>query len=112
MNTTTITIKDVLDFIHTQSTYADTNQIAGALNARRKAIKAVAALEAKAEFGLGDRVYLTGLSPQYVNGTMVEIVGVHVSKFSVKLADPDSVPARVRNRLYGTFKVPMTCVER
>jgi hypothetical protein len=112
METKTITFADVAGYVYGQATPEELRQLNGLVVDKirndRKLVQATIMTQVK----VGDRVRLTGLSPKYMNGLEVEVVGKAVSKLNVRFVDVLAVPTRARDR-FGTrpFKVPANCVE-
>lgn len=93
-----------------QASDTELDKILEVFNDRRKILRAQRAVEAKAKFTIGDVVELHGLSPKYLNGTPVAIIGSSAASFLVKL-EPGAAKRAV-DRFDGVaFKVPANCVK-
>lgn len=92
-----------------QASDTELDKILEVFNDRRKMLRMRQAADAKIKFSLGDTVMLRGLSPKYLDGTKVTIIGSAEKSFLVKLEPGAS--RRVVDRVGGAaFKVPASCV--
>lgn len=109
---TETTMRDVLNFIYRDATTDQLRELNEQIVAKIKTDRKVEAAVNMGAINVGDTVVLKNLSPKYINGVHVKVVGKKQTKLEVKLLDPVFAPSRVRDR-FGTrtFTVPAGCVE-
>jgi hypothetical protein len=103
------TLQDVLAFIGT----ADENEITAVFEtarARSKGLRTIRAAEAKATLRPGDRVRLTNLRPQYVNGATGTVADTGGVGGKVLVTLDDNVDGRVRARFGPSIRVPASAL--
>lgn len=81
-----------------------------AVNARRRALRSMAAARSLAELSVGDHVELDGLSPKYLNGCTGVLEGKSGTKITVRL-DDEFRNSRARSRFGDTLVCPASCVK-
>lgn len=101
------TIGEVLTFIASEATEGDITAIYEMAKTRAKTLRNVQAATNAATLKPGDKVRLSGLSPKYMNGEVVEVVSINGSKIRVKT---DHVIGRIWEG--EPFGVPASCATK
>lgn len=78
------TIAEVLSFIASEATDGDLDAIFAMSKKRHRTLRDVKAATNATTLAAGDKVRLSGLSPKYMNGEIVEVVEVVGVKIRVK----------------------------
>jgi len=86
------------------------DEIANMIRERKRILRDCATTAARFTLNVGDVCVLHGLSPQYINGSRVEVREIMKTRASVKLLD-GADPRAVRRFGYGCVRVPLACIE-
>ena len=104
-----VTLQDVMTFVET-ATDDQLDILHGAAKARTKALRANAKMAALAQFTIGDKVELFGLSPKYLNGCTGTIASRDLERFEIQL-DDSFLNDRAAGRYGKSLNVPANCVK-
>jgi hypothetical protein len=106
MTTTRDLLAGIIDGDHDEAL----DSIAEAVRERRKAVRDREGRLNALTLKPGVRVTLKGLSPQYLNGAIVEVVKVNTSRVVVTSID-GVTSLRAAGRIRSGSTVPLSCVE-
>ena len=112
MSTETETAQDVALAILDGKFDDDLQALTNATEARRKVLRAKTAQMNALFLNPGDKVRLSNLRPQYINGEVVEVVKVNKTRVKVKATDDNSLRVQQRIRMDGGTSVPLANVEK
>lgn len=110
-DTDTINLADVVHAILDGKFDDNLKGLADAIHERRKDVRKREGQMNAVLLKVGDRVTLKGLSPKYLNGTVVEVTEIHKTRASIKAIDGET-SLKAAHRLIGGARVPLSCVER
>lgn len=86
----------------------DLELVVAGVKARRSQLRTLTTLEVVGSLNVGDRVKLTGLRPQYVNGATGTVESLAQTRFNVRL--DDDVDPRARARFGEVVRVPASAL--
>ena len=113
----TLTITDIVDFLHSQATEADLDVMIKAIRNRRKALGDITAAAVK----VGINVRLDVLSPKYLNGLTGTVSSIDSGRAHVDLDENSTDLLRERskrfyvspmNQSYTLRGIPMSCCHK